>query len=134
MEQPKGSYKKNGSVLKPDQRSLLAPHAKHFMAMSLYVQESSDEEIDALLDACNATTQANCSWDIYQAAQALRREIAVRQRAKAQRVRTLKYVVFSQIDDYLKLGWHFVGPCSEYSVYMEWLCNCSLAMPKYESD
>lgn len=43
--------------------------------------------------------------------------------------RPIRYATFDRLADWLALGWHFVGPASQHSVYVVWLCECNPVIP-----
>ena len=72
----------------PHHRALLEPHAEHFRAMASHVSGRSDEELQALLEACEAATDTNCAWDEYAAAQVLKKEIRTVMNLRGRRTQT----------------------------------------------
>lgn len=58
-----------------EQKKLLEPHAAHFEAMASYVRESSDAELEEIMDACTGAGPGNCAWSAYHAAQFLKLEV-----------------------------------------------------------
>lgn len=60
-----------------EQRDLLKPHAEHFQVMAAHVWDASDDDLKALIAACDAASQTNCGWDTYAAAQYLGKEARI---------------------------------------------------------
>jgi hypothetical protein len=67
----------SASQMTKNQKDLLKPHADHFSAMAQYVATRTDDDMKLLLEACDATSQMNCGWDTYAAAQYLAKEARI---------------------------------------------------------
>lgn len=51
-----------------EQKQLLRPFADRYASMYAEIVEMPDEALSHVLDACKATSQTNCGWDVYAAA------------------------------------------------------------------
>lgn len=61
--------------MRPEQKALLEPYADQFGLMADKLFNMTDEELDALSDAVEATDTGNCWCMMYDAARWLREEI-----------------------------------------------------------
>lgn len=55
-----------------EQRLILEPYAKLISEMEARIEASSDDEIEVLLEACNAADETNCWHRIYDAAKLIK--------------------------------------------------------------